>query len=78
MSSVMNSTGFVQGLPTSEALKFGQFVLDLMNAAIWREPWSAHVYFDPALSRITLESFRDPVVFATINDNLAIKAPHGR
>ncbi len=33
----------------------------------------AHIYFDPALSRITLESFRDPVIFATINDNLAIK-----
>lgn len=34
----------------------------------------AHVYLDPALSRITLETFRDPVHFATINDNLAIKA----
>ncbi len=33
----------------------------------------AHVYFDPTLSRITLETFRDPVYFATINDNLAIK-----
>lgn len=34
----------------------------------------SHVYLDPALSRITLETFRDPVHFATINDNLAIKA----
>lgn len=33
----------------------------------------SHIYFDPALSRITLETFRDPVIFATINDNLAIK-----
>ena len=33
----------------------------------------AHIYLDPALSRITLETFRDPVQFATINDNLAIK-----
>ena len=33
----------------------------------------AHVYLDPALSRITLETFRDPVHFTTINDNLAIK-----
>jgi len=34
----------------------------------------SHVYFDPSLSRITLESFRDPVHFATLGDNLAIKA----
>lgn len=33
----------------------------------------SHIYFDPALSRITLESFRDPVHFATLGDNLAIK-----
>jgi HD-GYP domain-containing protein (c-di-GMP phosphodiesterase class II) len=33
----------------------------------------SHIYFDPALSRITLETFRDPVLFATIDDNLAIK-----
>ena len=33
----------------------------------------SHIYFDPALSRITLESFRDSIIFATINDNLAIK-----
>ncbi|HNE21020.1 MAG TPA: GAF domain-containing protein [Turneriella sp.] len=36
----------------------------------------SHIYFDPALSRITLESFRDPVLFATIQDNLAIKPSH--
>jgi len=33
----------------------------------------AHVYFDPWLSRFTLETFRDPVRFATIEDNLTIK-----
>ena len=36
----------------------------------------AHIYFDPALSRITLEPFRDPVHFATIHDNLSIKPSH--
>lgn len=36
----------------------------------------SHIYFDPALSRITLESFRDPVHFATIQDNLSIKPSH--
>ena len=34
----------------------------------------SHVYFDPTLSRITLESFREPVHFATLGDQLAIKA----
>lgn len=33
----------------------------------------SHIYFDPALSRITLESFRDPVHFATLTDHLGIK-----
>jgi HD-GYP domain-containing protein (c-di-GMP phosphodiesterase class II) len=33
----------------------------------------SHIYFDPNLSRITLESFRDPIHFATLGDNLAIK-----
>lgn len=36
----------------------------------------SHIYFDPALSRITLENFREPVRFATIQDNLAIKQSH--
>ncbi len=36
----------------------------------------SHIYFDPALSRITLESFRDPVHFASIQDNLCIKPSH--
>jgi len=34
----------------------------------------SHIYFDPQLSRITLENFRDSIEFATLNDNLAIKA----
>lgn len=32
-----------------------------------------HIYFDPSLSRITLESFREQIHFATLGDNLAIK-----
>lgn len=33
----------------------------------------AHIYFDPALSRITLESFRDEVSFTSIDANLTIR-----
>lgn len=33
----------------------------------------SHIYFDPHLSRITLETFRDAVEFSTLDDNLAIK-----
>jgi HD-GYP domain-containing protein (c-di-GMP phosphodiesterase class II) len=36
----------------------------------------SHIYFDPALSRITLETFRDPVHFAAIHDNLSIMPSH--
>lgn len=36
----------------------------------------SHIYFDPSLSRISLESFRDSVTFTAITENLVIKSTH--
>ncbi|MCX7632784.1 MAG: GAF domain-containing protein, partial [Turneriella sp.] len=33
----------------------------------------SHIFFEPVLSRITIENFSEPVRFATIHDNLTIK-----